>query len=721
MIIPVVSSLVLMKRRVIVELLPQSVRDWWKKWELRGLIIVSLISQILLILLGNRRKYDGRLRLKCVVWSAYLLADSVATMALGLLLNNLGQIYHRHGCSIDANNELTAFWAPFFLLHLGGPDTITAYSLEDNELYLRHLFGLIVQTGAVLYIFLLSWNTGSHLSYLAIAMIVVGCIKYGERTWTLWSASSDQLRDSMLTNPDPGPNYPKFMDEFSLKHAEGFCVEAEEVKDDQAEIDVKASGDTTSDVNIVKANALFQIFKCLFADLILSFQDRDISQSLFLKFSHADAFDVIAIELAFMYDLLYTKAIVINTTWGLSSRFITTFLTTLVLLIFSISDKKKYHKVDLYITFCLLIVAILLEIIAAVSLFLSDEASLWFNKHKQIWILKAIITCLEPVVKLPRWSNSMGQYSITSLCLKEKTNLSMPKWFHLNRIWEQHRYRTSKKVPEGLKKLIFKHVLKKCYRFNEAIKRSDTTYQGRDIYTNRGIRALRKYYGESSDSPIDWSIQGFEFDQSILVWHVATEFCYYSGTQGNSSDLSGCTNRKISKLLSRYMLYLLVIYPSLLPVGIGLIRFRDTRSEARKFLEERKYMNRTKETHGSEKTDQKRELKIQACKMLLKVKTHVPPIKVKGDMSKSVLFDASRLASELNKISDEKRRWKLIRDVWFEILTYAASQGRGSHHARQLKRGGEFLTHVWLLMAHFGMTDQFQISQGHARAKLTVK
>ncbi|KAB8094794.1 hypothetical protein EE612_022137, partial [Oryza sativa] len=33
--------------------------------------------------------------------------------------------------------RLVAFWAPFFLLHLGGPDSITAYELEDNQLVTR--------------------------------------------------------------------------------------------------------------------------------------------------------------------------------------------------------------------------------------------------------------------------------------------------------------------------------------------------------------------------------------------------------------------------------------------------------------------------------------------------------------------------------------------------------------------------------------------------------
>ena len=34
--------------------------------------------------------------------------------------------------------------------------------------------------------------------------------------------------------------------------------------------------------------------------------------------------------------------------------------------------------------------------------------------------------------------------------------------------------------------------------------------------------------------------------------------------------------------------------------------------------------------------------------------------------------------------------------------------------------GGELLTHVWLLMAHFGITEHFRTSQGHARARLAV-
>lgn len=62
----------------------------------------------------------------------------IATTAIGTILNGLGDVYNHDGI-LDAKYELTTFWAPILLLHLGGTDTITAYSLEDNELRRRHL------------------------------------------------------------------------------------------------------------------------------------------------------------------------------------------------------------------------------------------------------------------------------------------------------------------------------------------------------------------------------------------------------------------------------------------------------------------------------------------------------------------------------------------------------------------------------------------------------
>jgi hypothetical protein len=92
--------------------------------------------------------------------------------------------------------------------------------------------------------------------------------------------------------------------------------------------------------------------------------------------------------------------------------------------------------------------------------------------------------------------------------------------------------------------------------------------------------------------------------------------------------------------------------------------------------------------------------------MILDVNTNVRPVELKGDKSKSVLFDACILAKELRGMEGLKR-WKLMSEVWVELLSYAANRCKASAHAAQLSKGGELITFVWLLMAHFGMRDLY--------------
>ena len=80
---------------------------------------------------------------------------------------------------------------------------------------------------------------------------------------------------------------------------------------------------------------------------------------------------------------------------------------------------------------------------------------------------------------------------------------------------------------------------------------------------------------------------------------------------------------------------------------------------------------------------------------------------VKGDRSKSVLFDACILAKELGKLEGQKR-WGLMSEVWVELLSYAARHCKANAHVAQLSKGGELITFVWLLMAHLGIGVHFQ-------------
>ncbi|KAI3432950.1 DUF4220 domain-containing protein [Psidium guajava] len=680
------------------------------------MVLLSLSLQVLLIVLGGRRKFTRKLAIRIAVWCAYISADSIAGVALGILSSKLGETNKESG-SLDANIKLIAFWAPALLLLLGGPDTITAYSLEDNELWLRHLLGLIVQSTVTIYIYFMAWAL-SYLSGLALLMTVAGLIKFGERVWVLWLASSDKLKESMLAPPDPSPNYPRFMEEYTLKQAEGFLVTADEIVEVQVPEDLSANENRPSDnEELVQAHRLLKIFKRLFVNLILSYDDKDVSLSVFKDRKCGSVFKIVEIELGFMYDLLHTKARVLYTRWASYRRFITLSITCFVLACFSFGERPHYHSIDLALTFVLLVIVIVLELYSMLLLVSSDWTDVWLSKRDSS--ISHFVKRLQ-LFKQPRWSNSMGQFSLLSFSLQEKI---LPchkflKLIHVHEKLEKYHYTDYEEIPDSMKDFIHGNVQEKFYKDNQ-LKYDHKTFCTR-VLTGYGSPGLT------------WSTE-LEFDECVIIWHVATELCYYS----DGLDEERYPGFLHSRLLSRYMFYLLFMYPFMLPSGIGQIRLRDTFAEAAKFFKEKLLLSPKKCRHcprcgdtcsrishlfrRNQETPVENEACQRACRMLLEVNTEVPPTKVKGGRSKSVLFDGCRLALGLNEKYDTSQKWEMISKVWVEMLVCAASQCRGDCHAQQLRRGGELITHVWLMMAHFGLTDHFQMTQGHAIAKLILR
>ncbi|XP_068303805.1 uncharacterized protein [Pyrus communis] len=706
MLLTVVSSLIFTQNRKAMQIFPESVREIWNEWELRAMVLISLALQAILILIGNWRKHSTSNILRIVLWLAYLSADSVATVSLGILSSNQED---SEGDSVNPNFVITAFWAPFLLLHLGGPDTITAYSLEDNELWHRHLLGLVVQVIVALYVFIRAWSS-EVLNFLAIPVFVVGIIKFGERTWVLRSASSEHFRESMLPPPDAGPNYARYMEEYSSKKAEGFRVEPktfiEAPPDHSYAVQADESSSAQDAAVLSKAYVLFETFKRLCADLILTFHDIENSQSFFKHKTSEEALEVIEFELGFMYDLFYTKSLLVYSGVGGILRCITLSFTVCVFLAFVlITEKQEYMKVDVIITYILLVGAIVLEFYAVVVILSSDWTRLWLSKHKNtaVGLLRRAASSI-PLIKDKRWSNTLAQYNLVTFCLKERPAkcIFINEDLFINRLLEKYRYTDLMDVSKELKNLIFGQLLDKLGTASNF-----EASRLKELCAQRGNRVLEK--AKCLDD-LGWTINGAEFDQSIILWHIATDLCYYSDLNRNR-DLDQSLNFEASRVLSNYMLYLLVMCPFMLPNGIGQIRFRDTCAEAKEFIAERKSI-----------TDAKK-----ACTMLLKVSTDILPSKVKGDRSKSVLFDACRLAKDLQSLESKghwennEKKWEFISHVWVEMLAFAANQCRWSDHAQQLRRGGELLTHIWLLMAHLGLTEQFQISEGHVRAKLIVE
>ncbi|XP_031282925.1 uncharacterized protein LOC116141580 [Pistacia vera] len=653
----------------------------WNGWEIRMLILLSLFLQYILIIFGSRRKYIARTWIQILVWLAYMSADWVATVALGILARNSGDFKNNYSKS---NHLLQAFWAPFLLLHLGGPGTITAYSLADNNLWLRHFLGLLVQVGVAFYVIVRSWSNNA-ITFLAIPVFITGIIKYGERTWVLRSSSTKQFRDSLLSDPNPGPDYANYVEAF-----ESTIVEPDSL--DEARV---PQPEINPGVDYLRlADNLFNRFQYLFADLILGTNERIDCNKIIPEKSPEDAFKPIAVELGFMYDVLYTKATISYSQKGIILRFISFFSAICVLVAFClIIDKHALPLVDIIITYLLIIGALVLEVYGFILLIISDWTKLWLSKNKNPLanLIRAVTSPFEPLfTKRARWSGSMAQYNLISGCLKPAKCLAVQKLFGIQETLEKYHYRTWKTIDVRFQKSICEQLREKgnqiqCPQFDIKENFKPLMAQRGDyVLANKGILEDFK-----------WCTTSVEFDHSLLLWHIATDLYYH--------DIADDFDRnkefyQISKGLSDYMLYLLVFCPSMLPKGIGEIRYRDTCAEARRFFKQRM------------STSQKIK---EACKALLQVNTNVPMEKIKGDRSQSVLFYGCKLAKQLKSLERQDEVWEMISQVWVEMLTYAASRCQWKEHGQQLTKGGELLTHVCLLMAHIGLSDQFQIQKDY--------
>lgn len=116
--------------------------QWWEEWQLRILVLGSLGIQCYISFFAVARKKHIRPLFRFSIWLAYLGADALAVYALATLFNRQRKLRHT---STDGSHSLEVLWAPILLIHLGGQINISAYNMEDNELWTRHVVTAVSQ------------------------------------------------------------------------------------------------------------------------------------------------------------------------------------------------------------------------------------------------------------------------------------------------------------------------------------------------------------------------------------------------------------------------------------------------------------------------------------------------------------------------------------------------------------------------------------------------
>jgi hypothetical protein len=729
-----------------------TIKRLWYAWNLRGCILLSLSLQGSLLFLAPFRKRARRILLHGGVWVAYLLCDWIAAVAIGLISKRKGDARdQRPWEGSNEEEDFMAFWASFLLLHLGGPDTITSFAIEDNQFWLRHFTGLVVHLVSTAYIFYQTFPENNKLWIPTAMVFVAGTIKYAERTRALYLASSGQFgRSVLLPKPDPGPDYQEAVTIYSYSDSIDVPLHAEVMpptpetarpfKDLIPQVPTQAevlpsleatfkdliqvsthaevmptlespageSKDFEYDVKLVQeAHGLFERFKGLIVGYRLSSMDREMSQQYFLTKNATEAFRLIACELNFMYDLLHTKVVVVRCKLGYIFRVIS-FLSILgALLIFrSIEKQSEFdNKLDIKLSYALLVGALGFETTTVLALIFSDWTVIALKINRWSKLIAKII------LKRKRWSGSISRYDMISNCLK-----GPPAWISrlaahvrlgglpekINIFLSSH----SEMVSEDLEKFIFDQLRMKSLS-------ATNLKAAMDACSRRGDWALMQ---TSSCFQLNWSVEEYQYAQSLLLWHVATELLYQTESscpdQKEKAPESHPADKKpnykeICKNLSDYMFYIPVMQPAVMAPVLGNweTAFQDTREEAKRFF----------------RKIRKKGIKIsqqnEACKQVLEVDTSkFRPVVVKGSKSKSVLFDACILAKQLSELDIDG--WMVMSRVWVELMCFAAIKCTPFVHAKQPSKGGELLTFVWLLMNHLGLGTQFYEQERQTRTEM---
>uniref|UniRef100_A0A0E0E6U9 DUF4220 domain-containing protein n=1 Tax=Oryza meridionalis TaxID=40149 RepID=A0A0E0E6U9_9ORYZ len=764
------------------------------EWEIRVAVLLSLLLQVILIFVGPMRKRTSQPVPRFAIWACYLLADWVADLALGLLLNNLGNIGSSSShlsAGAGGGPPIFAFWTPFLLLHLGGPDTMTAYSVDDNELWRRHLIGLLFELFSALVVFSCSIRSNPMIPATAL-IFVVGVIKYGERTYSLYSGSVDGVIAKIFRAPDPGPNYAKLMTEFDSKKNAGLLVEITIANGEasKAKEGLQQGNEVLETTKSLEAIAyeFFTMFRVLYVDINLSYKERRNSQAYFLDrrdITADKAFEVMEVELNYLYDMVYTKAPVSHSSAGCVLRFICTTCLVVAIVHFVLLDKTGILPVDRGITYALLLGGLALDVAAILMLLCSNRMIVFLEAKHMAWLSRvARAVRLQP----RRWSERTSQLNFICYCLgkpkeqegrrhccrrktippsvmrfliwvADKASLreTLDDFFFIQRKEGDERAPTTidalAYVFVGLQREAIKvrdsedySLMKKLcsyrgertlrddeelvrdiqmeltmatreelnLRLTEEESSSSTTKKKEAEEITHDVLQLADKKKKEIDDLVKEKLDGVlrnsierEFDESLLLWHIATDLCCHREWEGTrTQDTKGLVS--MSETLSEYMLYLLVCQPKILlaSAGVGQLTYQDTCAEARRFFK------------SAEAWDPNHD---DARRMLLSVNTSKKPADVKGDRSKSVLFDACILAKVLREL-DYNTMWRVVAGVWREMLTYAAGKCQGSTHVRQLSRGGELITMAWFLMAHMGMGDVYRIDElaGDTKAKLII-
>nr|CAD1830988.1 unnamed protein product [Ananas comosus var. bracteatus] len=173
--------------------------------------------------------------------------------------------------------------------------------------------------------------------------------------------------------------------------------------------------------------------------------------------------------------------------------------------------------------------------------------------------------------------------------------------------------------------------------------------------------------------------------ETIIVWHIATclyEMKHPSSQQSDHHDMKA--NRRIAETLSKYCAYLVALAPELLPDDTA--GTKTAYKAAVKKIQNAILNGHDRDADNFERVTSMRNANGTAAERGAEL----------GHQLVEGVWD-ERLVLE------EWQVWKLLAELWTEIVVYIAPSDDVKSHAQALAHGGEFITHIWALLTHGGI------------------
>ena len=493
--------------------------------------------------------------------------------------------------------------------------------------------------------------------------------KYGERTWALKCGGIDSIASSLDDGKSLATDGPYHGKEGGKR------LDTEET--------------------LLAAHYLLNLCKGLLAGgpVMQSSEYKAVRQGIQLNGGNY-LFQLAAMELSLLYDILYTKAAVIYTWHGLCIRIVAPLSVVAAFVLFQLSSKDAYGRADVAVTYVLLVGAMALELASSLRAAGSSWACNSYHArgwHRLCGAVMRLRRMLNAGARRSACLDSLGQYNLLDLCTDATKDDHLigkiAKMIGLGDRWRKLHYSSTAPISDGIKALMLGEIRKR---------KIDDLRNARGRWILKDKRMYEDLTRIADDT---------ELDRSIVVWHIATDL-YLSLCPDPDEEV-----RDNIRVLSNHMLFLMVVHPYLLPGVVRNGRYK----ENFKYYDMLWWVSLRSTKEGT--------MKLSRSEIIKKIAEWQLPADSRHKYIYGIGEEAADDVDDMPVYADGAwlagmllgNRWclpaadmlEVIAGVWVEMLCYASHHCGEESHSKKLSTGGEFMNVVWLIMGHATQYGRF--------------